>query len=582
LSYRGKSKGSYGNRSGRTISGVQHARSSRAKSLDAVLKAPLAKTDEQWMNNPSHYDWPNVDMPKPKDVVLPPVEKKPDELVDERFEAKRSKAEEYWMSLTPMQRYDIMKVLDLNGKSVPERLKKIMSYIEKNDLPNKKILEIKKLEPKIIEIAKIPVLVQPEIVKTNSIPEAIATRPDKAKTYAEGGQSFEVLESEFINRQIEKNKSRYNGNIKWCEEQISEIRKDPNLTERRKKSKIEELQFNIESSKRWSERLDKPESRAAYEHSAKEDYIKLIKASIKHGKSVPQEVVEQRPEFQVAQDARRRYEKGLHTSFANKSAAVNAVMFLEKGYKVKRQDGKPILDRQITEIDTGLNDIQTATGSSKDIMEKSDLTIAHTSGTYPFLDSAGGLYHPAEKTITMGILGIRALAHEWGHWLDHEAGKQTRDGHEFYTNGRTSRRIKSFREGLSKSEEYSNPLFKTAEYKMNNRWAIRELERSKREGKELPPEQAEMAKTMRGRIGTYWSDPREIFARLTEQYVAEFHGKPSEASESAEYYGTGNFSSGCFLCEKSSDNRRALRIFLVSSSSNNDSALARRVMSFLS
>jgi hypothetical protein len=61
-------------------------------------------------------------------------------------------------------------------------------------------------------------------------------------------------------------------------------------------------------------------------------------------------------------------------------------MFLEKGYKVKRQDGKEIHDKQIAEIDTGINEIQAAVGTTKDIMQKSDLTIAHTSGKFPFLD----------------------------------------------------------------------------------------------------------------------------------------------------------------------------------------------------
>jgi hypothetical protein len=333
-----------------------------------------------------------------------------------------------------------------------------------------------KIEAVPITSKKIEILVQPEIVKINSIPEVIAEGPpSKAKTYATGGQSFEVIEPEFIARQLEKNKSRYSANIKWCNEQIDRIDKEPHITERKKLNEVTKLMGNIRFSEGMLERLDKPESRASYEHSYKEEYIKFIKDSIKHGKPVPQEIINQRPEFAVAQDARRRYEKGLHTSFANKSAAINAVMFLEKGYKVKRQDGKAITEHQISEIDQGINDIQTAVGSAKDVMGKADLTIAHTSGTYPFLMVAGGVYHPNDKTITMGIFGLKSLAHEWAHWLDYEGGKASSKGYEYYTDGSKSKRIDSRREALSRAEQYSNKLYDNAAWNMNDRRGLREV-----------------------------------------------------------------------------------------------------------
>lgn len=65
MSYRGKSQGSYGNhRSGRSVAGVQNNRSFRAKITDAGLKAPIAKSIEQWMDAPNRFDLPEVDMPK--------------------------------------------------------------------------------------------------------------------------------------------------------------------------------------------------------------------------------------------------------------------------------------------------------------------------------------------------------------------------------------------------------------------------------------------------------------------------------------------------------------------------------------
>lgn len=67
MSYKGSSQGSYGqNRKRRFSKGLmsfQNSRSQRSRSMDSRLKAPIAKTEEQWINDPSHYDWPNLDTP---------------------------------------------------------------------------------------------------------------------------------------------------------------------------------------------------------------------------------------------------------------------------------------------------------------------------------------------------------------------------------------------------------------------------------------------------------------------------------------------------------------------------------------
>jgi hypothetical protein len=358
-----------------------------------------------------------------------------------------------------------------------------------------------------------------------------------------GVQSYEVSEQDYIDRQSEKEKNRLNSNIKFYQDAITTASTDPML--RNKKRKIDEYQFYIELSKRRLARLETPEGKAMLEHSYKENYILLVKEAIKHGEPVPDEVVEQRPEFQVAKNSRQRYEKGLHTSFANKSAAVNAVMFHEKGYKVKRQDGKPIAPDQISEIDSGINEVQEATGPSKDIMHKSDLTIAHTSGTFPFLNSTSlGIYHPAENTITTGVQlnisgkksELRSLGHEYGHWLDYQAGSENKKGYEFYTNGKSSRRVKSYRSALSKSEEYSNFLYEKANHNMNNSRAVRLAQNPSQLGRPMTQEEKEQAKEWNARIGSYYRDPREVWARLVEQYIAEQHGKATTAAESPEYY----------------------------------------------
>jgi hypothetical protein len=45
---------------------VQARRSSWAKHIDELLKAPIAKSPEEWMANPNRLDLPNVDTNKPK------------------------------------------------------------------------------------------------------------------------------------------------------------------------------------------------------------------------------------------------------------------------------------------------------------------------------------------------------------------------------------------------------------------------------------------------------------------------------------------------------------------------------------
>jgi hypothetical protein len=62
LSYRGRSQGSYGNI--RKLQRVHARRSSRAKKTDESLRAPIAKTPEQWLRQPNRFDIPDVDTPK--------------------------------------------------------------------------------------------------------------------------------------------------------------------------------------------------------------------------------------------------------------------------------------------------------------------------------------------------------------------------------------------------------------------------------------------------------------------------------------------------------------------------------------
>jgi len=84
LSYRGKSKGKYGLTK---IRKVHAQRSNKAKRIDESLRAPIAKTPEQWLAQPNRFDFPDVDTPTDK-VSKEEQNRHLEEI--RRFEANRS------------------------------------------------------------------------------------------------------------------------------------------------------------------------------------------------------------------------------------------------------------------------------------------------------------------------------------------------------------------------------------------------------------------------------------------------------------------------------------------------------------
>jgi len=71
----------------------------------------------------------------------------------------------------------------------------------------------------------------------------------------------------------------------------------------------------------------------------------------------------------------------------------------EEGFKVKRQDGKPITEEQIKEISTGVDEMVKVLGPElRDMMRGTDLTISHTNGnTHSFQTPAD--VSPGDRTI---------------------------------------------------------------------------------------------------------------------------------------------------------------------------------------
>lgn len=264
-----------------------------------------------------------------------------------------------------------------------------------------------------------------------------------------------------------------------------------------------------------------------------EKYLKEVKKLISKGYDIKKEVIEKYPRLQKAVDARVRYEKGLRTSFGNKTEAVDYSTKDDYGFKVKRQDGTTITEKQIRTITLAAHEYEMVIGQIKDRIDHFDLTIAHTNGKYPFLTSGTcALYHPAERTITVGMVGIKSFAHELTHALDSmsgTAGESERTSITGYVRGSLG--------------NYNEKLIKEAKKTWNgSKWQIQS---DLKVSDNLTEEEKSRKIRLRIRLGPYWYRNEEVFARLVEELVAyrldemRIKGAFSEIAEGVgDYYST--------------------------------------------
>lgn len=360
--------------------------------------------------------------------------------------------------------------------------------------------------------------------------KTFADRPKQSLSYGDPKQSqhWQVLEPDYIEK-------RFGDKVKQYERAVPE-----------KQAEVDGLKAGTvkhttaeANLKYWEDLLSKYKARDPRQaQTFKNEYIDLVKKAVSHGSPVPNAVIGQHPEFKVAQNARERYEKGRHTSFANKSIAVNDTMRKEEGFKVKRQDGKAITEEQIKEISGGVDDMVKVLGPElRDMMRGTELTISHTNGKHPFLSDAGGMYHPVDRTISAGIddfLGrpVRALAHELGHWLDYESGR--------VLNTKALIRPKSGGPSMetkyvSESDRQTKPLYELARRTMSD---TRQAEKMVKTVKlsDLPDQERADIERMKVVLGPYWHEPRELWARMFEQHIGTTLGRGGLASESPESY----------------------------------------------
>lgn len=369
-----------------------------------------------------------------------------------------------------------------------------------------------------------------------------------AKTPKPSGplKAWEKTEDQYVREESAKTIARYEHAIESGTAEVAAKTKTP----------YKRRQQLLASIPVWQRKLEAMRGAAGDVGSAewkdlREQYRATIKKAISSGQSVPAEIVASSPEFQKAVTSRARYDKGRKTSFGNQTEAVNDSMQLERGFKVKRQDGTEITDQEIKNIKAAVSEVEEAIGSLTDAMRTTNLTIAHTRGKFPFMDgSAGGLYHPGERTVTYGtVIGpfkIRALAHEMGHWLDYEGGRaiggqsdaRSKQG-VLLSRGKG---ITSLAEAVLRGNKVTDAvlsedrkLIGEATRTMHDPWKAAQLAR-KNAAKIEDQTEKDQVRAEQFKLTPYWREPREIWARLFEQYVATKRGKSGESHESPERY----------------------------------------------
>lgn len=261
------------------------------------------------------------------------------------------------------------------------------------------------------------------------------------------------------------------------------------------KSKKSDWEKNENGAKYWREKVEKIASgewEKINNNYLKEQWQKEVKTAISKGKPVPYDIIKTYPEFTKAQTKRDSYDKGLHTSFGNESIAIDRTHKENSGVKIKIQSGRAMDEKTADEILLSLSQYQSAVGDITDIMKREDITISHTDYKHPYLSKVAGMYHPTQKTLSVGYAGWKAMSHELTHMIDETSKNRHKD-----------------------QPLYDYSLLAYAKRNLNGG-----VERAISLSKSKSPEELEESRNLRFHISTYWARPEELWSRLVEQYTA--------------------------------------------------------------
>jgi len=276
------------------------------------------------------------------------------------------------------------------------------------------------------------------------------------------------------------------------------------------------------------------------------EYAEIVKKAISTGQDVPKYVINQYDEFKKAVTSRQRYEKAWNTAFGNNNRAVDRSMKKRRGYKAKRQDGKPLTRQQRKEIADAVDEVQGVIGDLSDIFAYADVTLSHTNGKHPFLSKYAGCYVPATRVVTTGWRSsvddsaMPQMAHELFHFLDDVAGTATGDAGVTITRGTkvfVTRNYSNLANDTNRGDAETKKLIKLATYYMNDKEgkameAIKDIDLNDPSQAKSVRRQAERLRVI---LGKYWVEPEEVSARLFEQYIAMRVNQPKMKSVYSDY-----------------------------------------------
>lgn len=348
-------------------------------------------------------------------------------------------------------------------------------------------------------------------------------------------REYELTEAEYVDNRVAREVRQYERAVESEKKYIQSL--GPGV----KAATREKLEWKVSMWGKQLARLQSGEWKNVNTNYLHKEYGKMLKKAISTGQPVPQNIINQAPEYKAAQTARERYEKGWKTSFANRSVAINEQMKEELGYKVKRQDGKPITSAQLEEIAKGVGEVEDVLGPLHDLFDNTDITIVHTSGKHPFLSGVGGTYTPGERAVNIGVDRVKALGHEVAHWLDYESGKVEKLSTRLWSKTGTKSAESTSTAEAGKSRYWGGAatplgqLIQDATFKINNIREVREYMKAAY-AKGLAEEEKERMKLVRERLSPYWREPREVWARLIEQYIATKSGRGGIATDDPTYY----------------------------------------------
>jgi hypothetical protein len=148
------------------------------------------------------------------------------------------------------------------------------------------------------------------------------------------------------------------------------------------------------------------------------------------------------------------YWKGKNTSYGD--VQTSDKLKKKYGVMIKMQNGKPVNPEAQKDLDEALGEVWKAFGDRSEMSKNYGLRISHAGTKLQHAkNNAIGIFHPGFNAIGVGFTnkaqGHLTLAHEFGHFMDHYAGKKQFNSHYASSTPGTleSKIADKFRDGMT-------------------------------------------------------------------------------------------------------------------------------------